>query len=161
MSVKRLIDRIIDILYLPAFRKILPLQTFRYGFCGGSNMVFDYLLFYVLYNFILCERIVDLGFVAISPHIASYLIEFPIVFFTGFWLNKNIVFVESERKTHVQLGRYFLVVCGSVVINYICLKLFVDYLDIIAEIAKIFTIIISVIYSYLMQKYFTFGDANR
>ena len=156
MSIINSLTRFIDLFYILPFRKIMPLQTFRYGVCGGANLVLDWVLYFVLYNFILNEQILDLGFVAISAHIAAFVIEFPITFFTGFWLNRNIVFPGSQLKQHQQLKRYLLVVCGSILINYICLKIFVEAVALPAEIAKIITICITVVYSYIMQKHFTF-----
>ncbi|MBO7213145.1 MAG: GtrA family protein [Rikenellaceae bacterium] len=156
MSIVNSLTRFIDLFYILPFRKIMPLQTFRYGVCGGANLVLDWVLYFVLYNFILREQMLNLGIVVISAHIAAFIIEFPITFFTGFWLNRNIVFPGSQLKQFQQLKRYLLVVCGSILLNYICLKLFVEAANIHAEIAKIITICITVVYSYIMQKHFTF-----
>ena len=156
MSIVNTITRFIDLFYIKPLRKIMPLQTFRYGVCGGANLVLDWVLYFVLYNFVLREQMLNLGFVVISAHIAAFIIEFPITFFTGFWLNRNIVFPGSQLKQFQQLKRYLLVVCGSILLNYICLKLFVEAAHIPAEIAKIITICITVVYSYIMQKHFTF-----
>ena len=156
MSIAKSLTKFIDLFYIAPLRRIMPLQTFRYGVCGGANLVLDWVLYFVLYNFILREQILNLGFVVISAHIAAFIIEFPITFFTGFWLNRNIVFPGSQLKQFQQLKRYLLVVCGSILLNYICLKLFVETVHIPAEIAKIITICITVVYSYIMQKHFTF-----
>ena len=156
MSIVNTITRFIDLFYIKPLRKIMPLQTFRYGVCGGANLVLDWVLYFVLYNFILREQMLNLGIVVISAHIAAFIIEFPITFFTGFWLNRNIVFPGSQLKQFQQLKRYLLVVCGSILLNYICLKLFVEAANIPAEIAKIITMCITVVYSYIMQKHFTF-----
>ncbi|MBR6495703.1 MAG: GtrA family protein [Rikenellaceae bacterium] len=156
MSIAKSLTKFIDLFYIAPLRRIMPLQTFRYGVCGGANLVLDWVLYFVLYNFILREQMLNLGFVVISAHIAASIIEFPITFFTGFWLNRNIVFPGSQLKQFQQLKRYLLVVCGSILLNYICLKLFVEAAHIPAEIAKIITICITVVYSYIMQKHFTF-----
>ncbi|HPH73193.1 MAG TPA: GtrA family protein, partial [Paludibacteraceae bacterium] len=60
---------VIDFFYQP-FSKFFSLQFFRYGFCGGLNMAFDWVLYFVFYNFVFQKQLLDLGFVAISPHIA-------------------------------------------------------------------------------------------
>ncbi len=156
MSIAKSLTKFIDLFYIAPLRRIMPLQTFRYGVCGGANLVLDWVLYFVLYNFILREQMLNLGFVVISAHIAAFIIEFPITFFTGFWLNRNIVFPGSQLKQFQQLKRYLLVVCGSILLNYICLKLFVEAAHIPAEIAKIITICITVVYRYIMQKHFTF-----
>ncbi len=156
MNLARILTQFIDFFYIRPIRKIVPIQTFRYGVCGGANLVLDWVLYFILYNFILKEQILNLGIVAISAHIAAFIIEFPITFYTGFWLNRNIVFPGSKLKQIQQLKRYLLVVCGSILLNYVCLKLFVEIATIPAEIAKIITICITIVYSYVMQKRFTF-----
>ena len=105
-------------------------------------------------------QIVDLGFVAISPHIAAFLLVFPITFTSGFLLAKYVTFTASELKGKIQLFRYGVTVAGSILINYICLKFFVEYIGWFATFSKIVTTVIVVIYSYILQRYFSFKTAN-
>lgn len=154
--IARLLTRIIDWCYLPPLRKIMPLQTFRYGFCGALNMGLDTLFYYIAYHYIFAEQNVDLGFIVLSPHMASLGVVFPITFFNGFWLNRTVAFKHSPLRHRTQLGRYLLSVGGSVVINILCMKLLVDAIGVWPTPAKMMTTLISVAYSYLMQKYFTF-----
>jgi hypothetical protein len=100
--------------------------------------------------------VVDLGFVAISPYIAAFVFVFPITFATGFLLAKYVTFLDSPLRGKVQLIRYGISVGGSIVLNYICLKIFVEYLLIWPTVSKMITTVIVVIYSYLIQRYFTF-----
>lgn len=140
----------------------MPLQTFRYAACGGSVLVLSWVLYALVYNFVLDKEIVHLGFVAISPHIATFMITFPITFFTGFWLQKNIAFTYSPLRGRTQLVRYFLSVSGSIVLNYLGLKLFVEVLHIYPTPSQMITSLLTVAYSYFMQKYFTFrGCADQ
>lgn len=157
-----IISSVIDLLYIPVFRKFIPLQTFRYAACGGLNMLLDIFLYFIIYNFILDKEIVHLGIVAISPYIAAFLIVFPITFFTGFYLNRNVAFKYSPLKGHVQLFRYLISVAGSILLNYLFLKLFVEVCGIYPTPSKAITTVIIVLYSYVMQKYFSFkGCADR
>ena len=49
--------------------------------------------YFVIYHFLIGEgRMIDLGFVYMSAPIASLFLVFPITFFTGFWLNRNVAF---------------------------------------------------------------------
>lgn len=107
-------------------RAVIPLQTFRYAICGGVNLGLNWVLYAVLYNFILDKEIVRLGFVAISPYIAAFLVVFPITFVTGFWLQKHIAFKYSPLRGRTQLFRYLISVLGSVLLNYLLLKFFVE-----------------------------------
>lgn len=157
MTFARRLTRLIDFFYLKPLRNLLPLQTFRYAVCGGANMGLDLLLYFVLYNFVLDKQIVRIGnIVAVSPHIAAFLIVFPITFFTGFWLNRHIAFHGSPLRGRVQLFRYLLSVGGSILLNYLCLKLFVEVIGLYPTPSKAVTTAISVVYSYTMQKYFSF-----
>lgn len=138
------------------FRRMIPPETFRYAATGGFNTMLDIFLYFIFYNFILDKQNVDLGFVVISPYIAAFIFVFPITFSTGFLLAKYVTFIDSPLRGRIQLIRYGISVGGSIVLNYICLKLFVEYLFIWPTVAKMFTTVIVVIYSYLIQRYFTF-----
>lgn len=41
-------------------------------------------------------------------------------------MNRHIAFHSSPLRGRVQLFRYLLSVCGSILLNYACLKLFVE-----------------------------------
>ena len=156
MGLAELITKVIDVFYIKPISKIFTLRTYRYAVCGGANMVLDTVFYFLFYNFVICKQVVDIGFVAISPHIATMFIVFPIVFFNGFWLNKNVAFSYSPLKTNVQLFRYALSVVGAIFLNYVCLKIFVDGMGVWATPAKMLTTLVSVVYSYLMARLFTF-----
>lgn len=119
-------------------------------------MALDTLWYFLIYHFVVAERFVDLGIVVVSPHILSLIIVFPITFFTGFWLNRHVAFRATEFSSHRQLIRYALSVIGSILINYVCMKLFVEYFAIWPTPSKMITTLVSVIYSYIAAKYFTF-----
>lgn len=157
--VKFLIDKIIEWFYGP-FKRYIPLETFRYGVTGGLNLVLDTVLYFVFYHYILDKKFIDLGFVVVSPHIAAFLIVFPITFTTGFLLAKYITFTASPIRGRVQLFRYGVTVCGSIILNYILLKGFVEYLYIWPTIAKVLTTGVVIIYSYMIQRYYTFKTAK-
>ncbi|MEA3318094.1 MAG: GtrA family protein [Bacteroidota bacterium] len=154
-QIKKIINSIINWFYIP-FKNIIPIETFRYGATGGFNMALDIFLYFVFYNYIFHKEIFDLGFIAISPHIAAFVFVFPITFTNGFLLAKYITFTNSILKSSVQLSRYILTVSGSILLNYILLKFLVEYIEIWATPAKIITTIIVVAYSYIAQRFFTF-----
>jgi len=161
MTFARRLTRLIDFFYLKPLRSLLPLQTFRYAVCGGANMGLDLLLYFVLYHFVLDKQIVRIGnIVAVSPHIAAFLLVFPVTFFTGFWLNRHIAFHGSPLRGRVQLFRYLLSVGGSILLNYLCLKLFVEVIGLYPTPSKAVTTTVSVVYSYAMQKYFSFRGCS-
>lgn len=158
-NIRLLIIQIIDYFHTP-FRKIIPRETFRYGATGGFNTLLDILLYFICYNYILDKKIVDFQIVSVSPHIAAFLIVFPITFFTGFILAKYITFTNSEIRGRVQLIRYMISVSGSIFLNYVFLKLLVEFGGLWPTLAKIITTVIVVIYSYFAQKFFTFKTSG-
>ncbi|MEO6949213.1 MAG: GtrA family protein [Ginsengibacter sp.] len=134
----------------------MPLQTFRYAVCGGSNMILDLLLFYVSFNFIFQQNVVHLGFISIKAYNAALALSFCVTFPLGFFLSKYIVFNGSYLRGRIQLFRYMLIVVINLFLNYIILNLLVQQLHFFPTIAKMFAIIIIVTFSYLSQKHFTF-----
>lgn len=153
---QQLLIRLVDWLYIAPFKRLVSRDIFAYGLCGGANMALDTLWYFVIYHYIVAERFIDLGVVVVSPHIASLIVVFPITFFTGFWLNRNVAFRATEYKTRGQLIRYALSVLGSIALNYLCMKLFVEHLYIWPTPSKMLTTAVSVVYSFLAAKYFTF-----
>jgi len=142
--------------FYPPFKKFIPEQTFKYAATGGANSVLDIILYFTFYNFVLKKEILDLGFIAISPHIAAFLMSFTITFPTGFLLAKFISFPGSYLRKRIQILRYALTVSGSILLNYLLLKLFVETFGWYATISKILTTPIVIGFSYTAQKYFTF-----
>lgn len=157
MSLASLLTKAIDLFYIPVVRKFVPQQIFRYGACGAANMTLDAVWYFIIYNFIVAKQFVDLGFVVISPHILSLIIVFPITFFTGFWLNRNVAFRTTHIKSRKQLLRYLLTVLGSILINYASMKLLVEHAHLWATPSKIITTVVSTVYSYLASRYFAFA----
>lgn len=158
-NIRYLIIRTVDWFYFP-FLRFVPPEIFRYAATGGVNTLFDLLLYFVFYRFVLDKQIVDLGFVAISPHIAAFLMVFPITFLSGFILAKYVTFSASELRGRIQLFRYGVTVFGAIILNYVFLKLFVEYFGWYATFSKGVTTVIVVIYSYLSQRYFSFKTAQ-
>ncbi len=160
MTVSSFLIGMIDRLYVPLFRRIFSREIFGYALCGGLNMSLDAVWYFVIYHFIVAQRFIDLGIVIISPHIASLIVVFPITFFTGFWLNRNVAFRVSDLARRRQLLRYALSVVGSLILNYVCMKFFVEYLNIWPTPSKMLTTIVSVCYSFLMGKFYTFTRSS-
>ena len=154
------IKQFIDYFY-PPFKKLIPLRTFRYAVCGGSNMLLDIFIYFISYNYILHKQILDLGFIAFKPHIAALWMAFIVSFPIGFLLSKYIVFDTSQLRGRVQLFRYLLIVGVNLILNYAFLKTLVEYLGFYPTIARIFTTCIIVTFSFLSQKHFTFKERKE
>ncbi len=151
------ITRLIDIFYLKAIERFIPRHTFRYGVCGVVNSIcLDTIFYYIIYHYIVAMRVVDLGFYAISPEVASLILVFPITFTIGFWLNRNVAFHSTAERAERQVSKYALSVCGSIVLSYLSLKFLVVVCGVWATPAKTLSSIIVALYSYIAARYFTF-----
>ena len=127
-------------------------------------MVLDWILYFLIYNFVVGHEIVNLSFVignwsfeqAITPHIAAFCIVFPITLLTGFLLQKYVTFTQSDLHGVRQLGRYTLIVAVNLAINYFGLKLCVETFGWYPTPSKMVVTVVTVVISYLGQKYYTF-----
>lgn len=150
------ITRFIDWFYIKPFQSVMSKQTFRYGVCGVFNMVVGWVLYELVYTYLFAAQNLELSFVVISPHVATLGICFPLTFSLGFILNKYVAFKSSPLRSSVQLMRYMLSVGGSLGLNYLLIKVFVEAFHIYPTFGQMISTIIITIYSYLMQKHFTF-----
>ncbi|WP_299355897.1 GtrA family protein [Mucilaginibacter sp.] len=153
--IKNSILFMVDLLY-PLFKRFMSLQTFRYAACGGVNTLLDIGLFALNYHLIFKKHNVTLGAIILSPHIASLWLAFCITLPVGFYLNRYVVFQQSGLRRRSQLFRYLLVTFICMALNYVLLKLFVDYLGWYPTPSKILTTAIVVVVSYTSQTFFFF-----
>lgn len=150
------IQKIIDFFY-PPFHKFIPQQVFRYAASGGMNLVFDWVLYFLIFNYLLHKQMLDLGFVTFSSYIATFVIKFPITLLSGFLLQKYVTFSYSvDTKGRVQLLRYFEIVIINIVVYYFGLKFFVEIVHLFPSIANVVVSIITSAVGYAGQKFFTF-----
>jgi putative flippase GtrA len=149
------IQKALDFTY-PPFRRAVPVQIYRYAACGAANMLFDLLLYFLLYNFVFKNSLHRVGPLTFSPHIATFFAVFPVTTVTGFLLQKYVTFTASRLGGGRQLARYVLVVFTNLLINYAGLKIFVDCLHFFPTPSKTIITVITVICSYMGQKLFTF-----
>ena len=157
--IRQSILKVVDFFY-PIFKSVFPIQTYRYAACGGVSTFLDIFLFFVIYNFILKKNPLVLPFVTISPPIAAFILGLSVSLPIGFYLNRYVVFQESGLKRHHQLQRYLSVVLMCIGLNYVFLKLFVEYLGWYPTLGKIATTFIVVIFSYTVQTFILFKAKN-
>lgn len=154
-NINRNLFFVIDSFYF-LFEKFIPIQTYRYAVCGGSNVLFDLILYYITFHFIFEKQNIDLIVAVISPHIASLFVVYPITFCTGFLLNRHIVFYESRLPLWTQFFRYLFVGITALIISYFSMKILVDWMELFPTPSRFITIIITVIYGYIMQTKYSF-----
>jgi hypothetical protein len=150
----------IDFFY-PPFRKYFTVQFFRYGVSGAANVVFSILLYFIVYNYILHQHMLPLGFYTLSSHIAALVITFPVTNFIGFLLQKYVTFTESDLRGHVQLYRYFIIVFVNLGVNAVFLKILVDGFHFWTTPSQMIATFFCILISYFSQKKFTFRKPNK
>lgn len=149
----------IDFFY-PAFKKFMPLQTFRYAVCGGTNTLIGLTIYYIGFHYIFDKENFDAGFIVFKAHNASLFLSGVFSFSFGFILNKFLVFSDSYLKGRIQLFRYFLAFILNLIINYFALNIFITYLHFEPVSAQVISTVIVIFISYITQKNFTFRVNN-
>jgi putative flippase GtrA len=149
------IGTIIDFFY-PTFQKYMTLQIFKYGLAGTANLLFDWFLYFLIYNYVLQHEMLNLGIVTLSSHIAAMTIKMPIVLISGFLLQKYVTYSSSNLRGRIQLFRYTTVFLINLLINYIGLKILVDRLDLWPTPSNMIVSILTIFISYFLQKHYTF-----
>lgn len=155
----KIFNQIIGFFYKP-FSPYLSREVFTYALCGGANMLLDWVLYFITYNFIIGHKLIYISIfsldLCLTPHIASFCIVFPITLFTGFWLNKNITFTQSSLHTVSQAFRYLSIVALNLGINYVGLKVLVEMLHWYPTPSKMVITIFTILISFFGQKYYSF-----
>jgi putative flippase GtrA len=159
-KVRSIIFSVLDFFY-PLFRRFMPLQTYHYAACGGVNTFLSLFTYFLSYHFLFHKQIVHLGWIAFEPHIAALLVSFAVSFPVGFYLSMYVIFQGSYLKRRVQLFRYFLVIMGCMVINYIFLKILVETLHWFATPSQIITTGFVILFNYFSQRNFSFRSDKK
>lgn len=158
--IRKIVLRVVDAFYSP-FKKMMPLQTYRYAACGGANMLFDIVLYSLSYNYFIGKKIVYIGSFAISPYIFAFLVSFCVSFPIGFYLSRYVVWQQTKTKKRIQIFRYFLIVIACIALNYFFLKLFIEEFHWWPTFSKVITSVFVVLFSYLTQKNYSFRAPER
>jgi putative flippase GtrA len=120
------------------------------------NTSISLIVFFLAHNYLFKNQPVHVGPLTISSYIAAYILGFCLSFPVGFYLSMFVVFEGSSLKRHHQLFRYFLVIIGCMILNYICLKAFVDLLGLYPTPSQMITTVIIILFNYFSQRYFSF-----
>lgn len=132
----------------------MPYQVFAYLSVGAANTLLNIGLFILLY-LVLAKLI-------IAVEIAT-VISFGLTVFTGFWLNKNFAFTDSDnskKQVHKQFGKYFLVSLQGQFTDYLITKMLIVILYINPTIAYLISTVIMLSVTYVLQKYYTFRRSH-
>jgi len=154
------IRKVVDFFY-PPFQKHMTLQFFRYGLVGSVNLLFDWFLYFLVYNFLLKHEMLNLGIVTLSSPIAAIAVKMPVVLLSGFLLQKYVTYSSSNLRGSIQLFRYTTVFFINLVINYIGLKILVDSMDFWPTPSNMIVSILTIFISYFSQKHYAFKTSGE
>ncbi len=147
--------RCIDFFY-PVFKKIMPLQVYHFLVCGTLNTLNDWFMYYILYHYVVKESLVDLGFIAISPHIAALILVTPITLTVGFLFSKYVTFQGATISTSRQFVRYIIMLSFNFVLSYLSMKMLCDVLGFWATPSKMLTTALTTVVGFFVQKNYSF-----
>lgn len=147
--------RCLDFFY-PLFKRWIHKQLYYYLACGAINTISDWVMYFFVYNFVVKKQILELGFVALSPHIASLFIVFPFTLSVGFLFSKYISFSGSPLRVRTQAVRYLTIIVCNFLISYFSMKMLVDMLHIFPTPSKMITTVFTSLFSFFSQKYYSF-----
>jgi hypothetical protein len=159
-KVRSTIFRILDVFY-PLFKRFMPLQTYHYAACGGVNTMLTLFVYFISYNYIFKKQIFDLGFIAFEPHIAALFVSFLVSLPVGFYLSMYVIFKGSYLKRRTQFFRYFAVIVGCMIIDYIGLKIFVEVFGWWPLPSKVLTTCMVIVFNYFSQRHFSFKTEKK
>ena len=101
------------------------------------------------------------GGMAIAPEVVAWIVAFAISFPAGFIMSRHIVFPESNLHGRIQLFRYFITTVSFILLTYILIKLFREYLPMINQTVRYtFICVLTAILSYISQRRFTFKSTE-
>lgn len=131
-------------------------EVYYFLACGTLNTCCDWVMYFIIYNFIIQKQFIDLSWVVISPHISSLIIVTPITFMVGFCFSKYITFRRSKLETFRQALRYASILAINWIITYLFMKLFVEIVGIYPTPSKMITTVITTLLGFVLQKYYSF-----
>ena len=162
-QVIHIIVSIIDFFYRP-FARLIPIQTFRYLACGGSNTLLNIFIDNIAFRHILKAHKVHIyGNFFMTPEVGALLIALAITMPTGFILSRLVVFPESNlHSSRVQFFRYVVTTVVFLITAYVLTRLFAFYLPMINQSVRYTaTCIITAILSYISLRNFTFRTVDE
>jgi len=152
---RSIIIKSIDFFY-PPFARFIPLKTFRYITCGGSNALLNLVVFFIANNYILPDRPLQLGSIVMQQYTAAFIIALCVSFPVGFALNKYVVFQQSHLRGRIQLFRYATMTIINIFLNWALLHFFAGFCGFWNTPSQALTTVILAILSYFAQMYFSF-----
>ncbi|MDI9338778.1 MAG: GtrA family protein [Alphaproteobacteria bacterium] len=150
------ITNFIDFFYPKFLKPYMSIQIFRYGVCGSFSTSLDIVLYFIFYHYVYLEQDVIILIWHIAAYTAALVSSFCLYFPVAFYLNRLIVFPKSKSRKQAQFFKFLAVTFLNLFLNYILLKVLIEYFNFFPTIAKILTTVIIICISFVLQRGFSF-----
>jgi putative flippase GtrA len=134
--------------------RLLKFKSVRYIISGGLATAVDVFTYFVCQHVVFDKDTTYFGF--ISGPIASLMVSYSCGFVTNFSISKFFVFKDSDLRTRHQLMRYLLVALVVFALNYFCMKVLLELLNLYPTLSRIISVCTVATISYLLHNRFTF-----
>lgn len=112
---------------LPPFpRKLLRMKAVRYLFAAGTATVVDITLFAFMFNVVLQQNDILLGFINLGAPGISLAVSYSVGLVVNFTITKYFVFTQSDLKTKHQFFRFSIVALAVLFANYGFMKILIE-----------------------------------
>jgi putative flippase GtrA len=142
-------------------QKIFDNQVARFILSAGSGALVDIAVFRVLHYYVLTSKSYRIATLPFS----NYALSLTISFFTGvlvnFLMTRYMVFAESKSKSSKQFIRFMAVAIVGYFANLGLIKIFIQKLDMDADIARVTTLCCLFFASFFVHKFFSFSLSLR
>ncbi|MFD1631363.1 GtrA family protein [Pseudopedobacter beijingensis] len=143
---------------LSVWQKFLQYKIVRFFLSAGIAAIADFILYYIIINFIITTKTVDVLGRTVKSHEFCLLLSYSFGVLVNFTITKFTVFTESTLKNRQQFSRFISVAFIGFFANYGLLRFFVEFFDMIPTFARVASALSLGFASYYIHKFFTFRN---
>jgi len=127
--------------------KLFILQGFKFGLVGISNTIISLICFNLLIHFNV-------------PYLYANVTGYSLGMINSYYWNYRFVFKQEE----LQLGQVVKFILGNVIVllcSSCLLYVFVEILTLNAQIAYIISLVVTMLFNFLLSKFIVFNDVRE
>ena len=108
-------------------KALLKHKAFKYIVAAGVATLVDVGVYFIAFNYIFQKQDFNFSFgLLLTAPIASLIVSFSCGLLTNFFISKYFVFKDAEKqKAHIQFLKFASVAFGTLVANYLFMKLLI------------------------------------
>jgi putative flippase GtrA len=119
------------------------IQFIKFGLVGGVNTLVSLIVYYVM---------ICLSVNYMVSTITGYLASLGV----GYILNRGWVFKAQDTKVANSALKYLIIYGASLIINMVCMYIWIDIVFLSRYIAPILTLCITIPFNYIFSKFWAF-----